>query len=132
MPKATSMDEFYDPKSTGPGLQFDVPASIHGINVANTVAASGQVQSAIIETDGWPRAVIGVESTEAGQLSVQLYVDDAATIPQGAAITAALTANTVAVANVPNTNPFASVVITITNSSGTPATLSRLAVLLST
>jgi hypothetical protein len=130
MPKATSLGEAYTPVSAAPGLQYRVPASVH--NLGTSVPASGNVQSSLIETDGWPKVAIGVTSTQAGQVSVQRYLDDAGTVPQGAAVTASLTANTAAVVNVTDGNPFAAIQITITNTSGSTATLSNLAVLLST
>ena len=52
-----------------------------------------------------------------------------ATVKQGAALTVALTANTAQVCNITDGNPFASFTVTISNTGGSTATLSNLAIL---
>jgi hypothetical protein len=128
MPKVASFGE--QPGldvSQGPSMQAIVPASVH--NLASTIAASGNTLSNLIVTDGYKTLSVGVTSTQTGQISVQRYLDDAGTVKQGAAVTAALTANTAGVCNVTDGNPFSSYTVTITNTGGSTATLSNLAIL---
>ena len=112
----------------GPVMQALVPSGVHGLG--NSVPASGNIVSNPIFTDGYKVAGIGVTSTQAGQIQVQRYLDDAQTIKQGAALTASLTANVAQTLNITDGLPFASMTVTITNSSGSIATLSGLGILL--
>lgn len=94
-------------------------------------ASGGSVQSALLQMNGWQRFSIGLTSSQAGTLSVQRYLDVAGTIPQGAAVTAALTAATAAVVNAgSDLAPCASVQVTVSNSSGSTATLSNVGAIL--
>lgn len=94
-------------------------------------ASGGTVQSALLQMNGWQRFSIGLTSSQAGTLSVQRYLDVAGTIPQGAAVTAALTAATAAVVNAgSDLAPCASVQVTVSNSGGSPATLSNVGAIL--
>ena len=117
------------PYDVGAAEQCFVAAGVHGI--AGPIAASGNVKSNVIRTLGWQKGGIGLVSTQAGQISIQRYLDQAGTILVGAAITQALTANTAASATWSDGLPCGSVQITVTNSSGsTAATLSSITVLL--
>ena len=114
--------------AVGPTVQALVPAAVHGLGTS--VPASGTIVSNPILTDGYKVAAVGVTSTQAGQIQVQRYLDEAQTVKQGPALTATLTANTAQVLNVTDGYPFASFTVTITNSSGSAATLSGLGILL--
>jgi hypothetical protein len=114
--------------SIGPTVQAPVPAAVHGL--ASTVAASGSITSNLIPSDGYKVIAVGVTSTQAGQIQVQRYLDDAGTVKQGPALTASLTATTAGVCNVTDGNPFASFAVTITNTGGSSATLTNLGILL--
>lgn len=126
----TSYGEFYDIKGTGPVAQIPVPASVHGINVANTVAASGSVTSNLLQSSGHKVLAVGVTSTQTGAINIQRYLDAAGTVAQGAALTQALTASTAAVLNVTDGLPFMSFTVKITNTGASAATLSNLAILM--
>lgn len=128
MPTAQNIGEAYPGVSQAPPLQIQVPSAVHGI--VASVPASGNVQSSLINTDGWPKAAIGVTSSQAGQIEVQRYLDDAGLVPQGAALTAALTAATAGVLNITDGVPFAAMKVMITNTGASAATLTNLAILL--
>lgn len=113
----------------GGAMQVIVPSSVHGL--ASTIPLSSNTISNLLFADGMQIGAVGVKSTKTGAINVQRYLDDAGTVPQGAALTAALTANTAAVVNITDGLPFASFTVQITNTDGTnPATLTNLAILL--
>lgn len=129
MTRVVGAGEYYAPISPGPALQYSVPARIHGL--VGPVSASGSISSNVIETDGWPKAAIGLTSSQSGTLSVQRCIDPAGTVAQGAPLTAALGAGAPAVVNISDGRPFASMVVSVTNTGGSSATLSSVAILLS-
>jgi hypothetical protein len=107
----------------GPALQCIQSAAQLGLNAS--VPASGNLAGSVIVSNGWKLFSVGLKSTQAGQISVQRFLDLAGTVPQGAAVTAALTANTAAYATVGTDGlPFASVQVTVSNSGASVATLS--------
>jgi hypothetical protein len=109
----------------GPSLQWLMSATQLGL--AAPVPATGQLQSAVLIANGWKLFSLGLKSSQAGQISIQRFLDLAGTVPQGAAVTATLTAATAAFATVGTDGlPFASFQVSVTNTSGTPATLSNL------
>ena len=129
MPQVTSLGEIGNQVNPGPAMQALVPATVHGLGTA--VTHSSSITSNLIFSDGYQIVAVGVTSTKAGAINVQRYLDDAGTIKQGAALTAALTANTAQVLNVTDANPFASFTVNITNTDGSvDATLSNLGILL--
>jgi hypothetical protein len=115
--------------NAGGAMQALVPASVHGL--VSTVPLSSSIISNLLFSDGMQLAAIGVTSTQAGAITVQRYLDDAGTIKQGAALTAALVANTAQVVNITDGVAFATFTVNISNSSGsTAATLSNVGILL--
>ncbi|QEH36512.1 hypothetical protein OJF2_50960 [Aquisphaera giovannonii] len=128
MPKMTSPNDQGQHVNPGGAMQTLVPASVHGLPA--TIAAGNHATSNLILSDGLQIGAVGVTSTQTGLISVQRYLDDAGTIKQGAALTQALTANTAAVLNITDGNPFASFTVDISNTGGSQATLSNLGILL--
>lgn len=121
-------DQFTTGGERSQALQVEMSAA--GLGLALSVPASGSVASGVILSNGYLAFALGLTSSQAGGISIQRYIDVAGTVAQGAAITASLTAATAAVANVTNDGkPFASLIITVTNSSGSAATLSAIAAL---
>jgi hypothetical protein len=112
----------------GGAMQVLVPSSVH--NLAATVAASGNTTSNLIFSDGLQIGAVGVTSSQAGAINVQRYLDDAGTVKQGAALTAALSAGVPQVLNITDGNPFASFTVQITNTGVVTANLTNLAILL--
>ncbi len=118
----------WTPHEVGPALQWVIPAVT--LNLAASIPASGNVSSAVIPSYGWQKLAVGLQSTQAGQLTVQRYLDDAGTIVQSAALTAPLTANTAAVVNITDGVPFRSFKVTVSNTGASAAAVSGVAALL--
>jgi hypothetical protein len=95
-----------------------------------SVPASGNVNSGVITNCGYKNFTFALTSTQAGSVSIQRYVDQAGTIPVGAAITGSVTANTATDIHSTDSIPYQSMIITVNNSSGSIATLSNCALLL--
>lgn len=128
MPKMTSPNDQGQHVNPGGAMQALVPASVHGLPA--TIAAGGNSTSSLIFSNGMQVGAVGVTSTQPGNITVQRYLDDAGTIKQGAALTQAFTANNPAVLNITDGNPFATFTVNISNTGGSPATLSNLGILL--
>ena len=125
---ATDTDE--TGREIGPAMQYQVPASVHGINIANPIPHGGSASSEAIPSNGWQKIAVGVTSSKGGALSIQRYLDVAGTIPVGAAISTTLVAATANSVTATDGVPFLSFIVTITNTDGSAAaTLSDLAVL---
>jgi hypothetical protein len=128
MTKVSSLQQFDDPSPIGPAMQYWVPASLHGM--PTTIAASSQVSSAVIVSEGYGLIGAGVISTQAGTIKIQPYLDEAGTMPL-TPVSLAITAGTLAVVNNTSTNaPFLSFQIIVTNSAASAATLSSFGLLL--
>ncbi|MDR6381825.1 hypothetical protein [Paraburkholderia caribensis] len=114
----------------GPSLQCPITAAQLGL--AAQVPASGQLQSGILLSNGWKYFALGLKSTQAGAVTIQRFLDAAGTVAIGAPVTAALTANTAQTVSIgtADTLPFMSYQVTVTNTGGSPATLSNVAGLL--
>lgn len=132
MPRVSNELEsaYYEPVAIGPIAQADLSTSATIGPGPTTVAASGSWASYVTPTDGYKVIAVGVTSSQAGQLSVQRYLDTAGLVAQGAAVTAALTAATPAVVNCTDGAPCQSFKITITNTGGSTATITNFACLL--
>lgn len=102
----TSQSLTHTPVDSGPLIQVFLTAAQLGLSTPGT--------SALILAGGYPKIAIGATSSSTGEISVQRYLDEAGTIPQGPALTQALTANTAGVLNIADGNPFQSFTITIT------------------
>lgn len=70
--------------------------------------------SPLIQSGGYPKFAVGATNSVTGSIVVQRYLDAAGTIPQGAALTQALTAATAGVLNVTDGLPFLSFTVQIT------------------
>ncbi len=128
MPEVISHQDTHDYVDCGPKLQkFLTPASI---SLSTSVAASGANTSALISSNGYSTFAVGVTSSQAGTLTVQRYLDQAGTIPQGAALTATLTAATPAVVNATDGAPFGAFTVEVSNTGTAAATLTNTGVLL--
>lgn len=128
MPQQTTFGEQYPAYSQGPSVLGTVPDSVHGLG--SSVASSGSATSNLIYSDGFQAIAVGVTSTQGGLITVQRYLDDAGTVPQGPPLTAVITADVAANLNVADGLPFASFTVQVSNSGGADATLSNLAIVL--
>jgi hypothetical protein len=105
----------------------------HGLPAAVPAGSPGSVTSNVINTNGLNKGAVGLASTQAGNLTVQRYADGAGQIPLPAAVngapTVAIVANTPIAVTWADGTPTGSIVITVTNSSGsTAANLTNLTV----
>ena len=128
MPLIRSSQEVFPIECVGPAAQYLFSATDLGPAVG-PVPAGGNVVSPVLICPGMKNIAVGVKSTQAGAINVQRFLDEAGTIPQGAVVTAALVANTQATLNVNDGVAFASFTVQITNTGGSPATLSNFGVL---
>lgn len=122
--------QYWEPVAQGPVAQADITQWAGLPPLPATIAASGNYTSNVVISDGFKVIGVGVTSSQAGSISIQRYLDRAGLVTQGAPITAAITAATPAVANVADGLPFQSFKITISNTGGSVATISNVAVLL--
>jgi hypothetical protein len=114
----------------GPSLQVPLSAAQLGLNAQ--VPAGGQLQSSILQSNGWKYFALGLTSTQAGAINIQRFLDAAGTVPIGAPVSATLVAGTAQAASIgtADTLPFMSYQVTVTNTGGAAATLSNVAGLL--
>ncbi len=103
---AKTQTDVHTPVDSGPLLQVFLSATELGLSAPGT--------SPLILAGGYPRLSVGATSSVAGSISVQRYLDAAGTIPQGPALTQALTAATAGVLNATDGLPFQSFTVTIT------------------
>lgn len=98
--------------------------------VPATIAASGVYTSGpIVNNSGAKAVAVSAQLTQAGLLSVQLYLDVAGTIPIGNPVNQALTANVLGTVQSNDGTPFASFIVTISNAGGVTGTLSKVIIL---
>lgn len=93
------------PVDAGPLVQVFLTGAQLGLTAPGTTP--------LMLSGGYPRIAIGATSSSTGSISVQRYLDQAGTIPQGPALTQSLTAATAGVLNVNDGAPFQSFTITI-------------------
>lgn len=115
---ARTQADTHTPVDSGPLLQAYLTGPSIGLSAPGT--------SQLIPSGGYPKIAVAATNTVAGSISVQRYLDAAATIPQGPALTQALSAGTPGVLNVADGAPFQSFDVTITGAGA----LSGVAVLL--
>lgn len=112
------------------GMVLQCPILPLTMNLATSINGSASVTSQVILTNGMKNFSFGITSSQAGSVSIQRYLDQAGLIPVGAAITASLVANTAAYADSVDSIPYQSMVISVSNSSGSSATISNCLLLL--
>ena len=131
MPKNTSFgDQTQNRAAQDASVQQSVPAAL--LNLPANIAASGTWTSNLITSDGYQKIAAGLTSTQNGSLSINRNLDDAGTIPQVAVNPTAVSANVAAAINAADGLPFATFTISLTNTGGSPATVSKVAVLMQT
>jgi hypothetical protein len=112
----------------GPTIQA-IPTSAQ-IGLASTIPGTSNINSNVIQVNGFKAFSFSVTSTQAGTLTIKRYLDAAGTIPHGTDVTASLSANTLSVVTSNDGKPFQSIKINVSNSSGSTATLSTVMLLL--
>ncbi len=129
MPWASTEENggFIQPFAVGPVMQA---LPIPQVATPGTIAASGTYDAGLMPSDGYKVLAVGATLSNAGSISVQRYIDINGTVPQGAAVTAALTAGAAGILNVNDGAPFASFDVKIVNGGATVATLTNFGMLL--
>jgi len=123
--------QYWEPVASGPVAQADYSTAVYASPQGTVPTSTPWYTSSIINADGFKFITVAVTSTQAGAINVQLYVDAAGTIKQGAAATVPVIAATPVVLNVNGTTtPFQSFTVQITNTGGSPATITGYALLL--
>jgi hypothetical protein len=99
-----------------------------------SIAISGTYTTGVVVSNGYQIIAVGVTSSQAGTVTIQRFLDRAGTVPVTTTLSTPVVAATplVVVVNAFNDHlPFASFIITVTNSSGsTVANITNFAVLL--
>lgn len=127
--------QYWEPVANGPVAQIELvaaDAALFGATLptTGTIAASSNWTSAAVISDGFKSISVGAKSTQTGAINIQRYIDRAGTIPVGAVVTAALTANTAQWASVNDGVAFQSFTVQITNTGASAATVTGFGVLL--
>jgi hypothetical protein len=116
---ASYFNEFREPAVAGPAAQM-VPAVTPVFPASLTISGGGApswVSDPII-SHGFKSVAVSVQTTRAGTLTIQRYLDDTALIPIGAPITATLAANVQNFVSASDSIPYGSFKITIANTDG--------------
>lgn len=122
-------------QTLGPQLASAYANGIRAANMANqmglplVVPASTTVSSYLVPTMGWQRVDVGILSTQSGNLIINKYADSGGQFLV-ASVTTAMSAS-VALNVDTGGSTMSAFNITASNSSGTTATISKLAVILS-
>ena len=96
-----------------------------------TIAGGATYSTGVIAGLGYSGLAAAAQLDQAGVLTLQRYIDQAGTIPIGAATTQAMSAGVQATVAVRDGLPFSSFIVTIQNTSGSLGTLSGTALLMS-
>jgi hypothetical protein len=122
--------EFFNVTGMGPAAQTTVVQS----PALTSIAISGTYTTGVVVSNGYQIIAVGVTSSQAGTVTIQRFLDRAGTVPVTTTLSTPVVAATplVVVVNAFNDHlPFASFIITVTNSSGsTVANITNFAVLL--
>jgi hypothetical protein len=121
-------NEVHTAVDLGQTLQVAVLPADMGLGTS--INASGSSVSNVIFMNGYKAFAFGCTSSQNGTVSIQRYLDAAGTIVQGAALTVSLTGATAAVLNNSDNHPYQSMIITVSNSGGSTATLTSTLLLL--
>lgn len=127
------ISQYWAPNAFGPVAQVDLTsvAALGTLPTTGTIAASGNWLSKVIQSGGFKAIAVGAKSTQVGAINIQRYLDAAGLIPIGAVITVALAATVANFVSVADDVPFQSYTVQITNTSGSAATVTNFAVLMS-
>ncbi len=130
MTPETSRTPDYAPFAQTFRQQAPVPQTTH--NLPDAIAGNSSVSTSLIRADGYTLISAGLTATQAGSLSIQRYLDDGGTQPQGPALTVPIAAHTAANLDVLDGKPFASFVLTVTNGAAAVSAITGFALLLQT
>ncbi len=126
---ATTTDRPYGIQQ-GAALTRELIFSDLGLTTPLSVAAGGTLATPVIETYDYKYFALGATASGALSVSVQEYLDVAGTVPQGAALTASVTAAGALNVNSAGDVVFRSIKITFSNSGTAAVTLDLLRLVL--
>jgi hypothetical protein len=121
---------FFDIAAQGPVAQSAVPQDQVPFG-PTTIANAGQFSTGVLVSDGYKIIGVGVTSSNSGALIISRFLDREGTILVTTALSTPIVAATPLIVVVPNPAtpadnlPFASFTITITNTGGGSATISK-------
>lgn len=122
--------QFFTVSGQGPVAQTTIVQA----TPLTTIAISTTYSTGVIVSNGYQIVAVGVTSSQAGAVTIQRFLDRAGTVPVTATLSTPIVAATplVVVVNAFNDHlPFASFILTISNTSGsTIANITNYAVLL--
>lgn len=125
MSYVTSLDEDVVPSGQGPLAQIVISSAALGLSA--TVGANSTAAGSVIRMEGYTGLAVGVTLSQTGRISLQRYLDAAGTVAQGAAVSVPLAAAVAGVLNFMSDGlPFQSVVVSVTNTSGSTADITGL------
>ena len=101
------------------GEVLQVPLSPAQIGLSTSIPANSSVTSNVIITNGFKVFAFGTTCSTAGVISIQRYLDEAGTIPQGTVLTSSLVGTTPMILNCIDGYPFQSLTVKIQNMSMT-------------
>lgn len=130
------LGQYYEPCATGPVAQIDLvgtdPTLIGpSLPTVGTIAAAGNFLSIPIFADGFKSISVGAKSSQAGAIVVQRYIDRLGNIPVGAPFSTTLVGAAANWLTVVDDIAFQSFTVQITNTGGSPATITNFGVLMS-
>jgi hypothetical protein len=131
VPRQLTQAEYQQIWAHGPKAEFVPAALITSLQSAGSIPASGSFTSPLFSADGYYDFSIGLTSSQAGNLTLLRFIDDAGTTALDGGQTVALTGGTPAVPTVTDGKPFAACEVKVTSTGSSAATLSGLAVLTS-
>jgi hypothetical protein len=117
--------QYFEPVATGPDAIVNL--ATFGPFPPASIPANGSFTSGVLPGDGFKTFFIGITSSEPGAITIQRFLDVNGTIVQGAANTLALTAGAPAVLSITDGLPYLTFTVTITNTSGSAATVTNFA-----
>lgn len=124
----TSYNSNFAPYANWMVRQAPVPQTVH--NLPSSIAASSQVQSSLIATEGFSLIAAGITASQAGVMSIQRYLDAGGTVTQGPAVQVSLAAGVAANLDILDGLIFAAIKLTVTNTSGSVSNLTNFALVL--
>lgn len=134
---AGDLGQYFEPFATGPASQVFLSQyaglkADGSLPTTGTIAAAGSYQSQAVIGAGYSKLVLGCKSSQAGVITVQRFVDEAGLVPLGAPVTATLVAATAQWLSIVDGLPFGSFSFSISNTGGSPATVTNFGLMLST
>ena len=105
------------------------PPNAFPVPLPATIAGGANWLSGLIFSEGYRYITLAVTSTQAGAANIQTYLNLAGTIARVVSTTP-IVANTALIVDISDLKPFVTLTVQITNTSGSPATVTGLQLIL--